>query len=387
MNRKEPDWDFADLLLDDSFVKQVNDPLHSESFLQEMKYNFPEKAKDIEMAVTVLRDVKNKRGNYSPELKLRLWNKIVRSKGQRRLTFMRIAAGIILVVGFWTIVMYSIDGREKIEVVASDFVSRSDTPELDFADGRQVSIDGEGSISYSVDGANIEINDTAKISQNVNSNDYNQLITSYGKNVSLVLSDGTKVWLHSGSRLVYPPVFKGKIREVYLYGEAYFEVTTNNEKPFIVKTDHFNTKVCGTKFAVQAYGKEDLYSTILLEGQVKLLNNKGILSREITLEPGQRGSINGKDHGFDIKKEDHPENYISWVYGHLSFDKEDLDHLLGRVKRYYNLQIELPGSIPQKVISGKLDLKEDPARVLAGIAAIANLRLWTENNEYKFYNK
>lgn len=386
---KEQDWDFSDLLLDDSFVEQMNDPLRSKTFLRKLKNDFPEKLDEIGMAVAVLHGIKNKKENYSPRRKLRLWNRIIRN-GSRgyNLSPLRIAAGIMLVIGLGAAVLYNLQKQDGIELAASNFTSDKLTPGLIFSDGRMVPIAGErSSVSYSRDGSNVEINDTAQVRQNIDSDDYNQLIAPFGKNISLVLSDGTKVWVHSGSRIVYPPVFRGKIREVYLYGEAYFEVTSNAEKPFIVKTEHFNTRVYGTRFAVQAYANENLYATILLEGAVRLSNRKSILSREVLLEPGQRGTISGGNNTFEVKQVDHAENYISWVYGHLNFYKENVDQVLGRVARFYNIRIELPESIPHKVITGKLDLKNDPVRVLSGIAVMANLRLAVEDNEYKLYTK
>ena len=386
---KEQEWDFSDLLLDDSFVEQMNDPLRSKTFLQKLKRDFPERLNEIEMAVAVLQGVKNKKGGYPSRRKRRLWSRIVRNENRSyKLYPLRIAAGIMLVIGLGAAALYKLQNQNGIERAAGNFASDKLSPGLIFSDGRMVPMTGErSSVSYSSDGSNVEINDTAQVRQKIDSDDYNQLIAPFGKNISLVLSDGTKVWVHSGSRLVYPPVFGGKIREVYLYGEAYFEVTSNTQKPFIVRTEHFNTRVYGTRFAVQAYANENLYTTILLEGKVGLSNKKGILSREVLLEPGQKGSFTGESNAFEVKQVDHAENYISWVYGHLNFYKENVDQVLGRVARFYNIRVELPESIPRKVITGKLDLKNDPVRVLNGIAVMANLRLALEGNEYRFYKQ
>lgn len=386
---KEQEWDFSDLLLDDSFVEQMNDPLRSKTFLQKLKRDFPEKLNEIEMAAAVLQGIENKKGNYRSRRKRRLWSKIVRDENRGyNLYPLRVAAGIMLVIGLGAAVLYSLRKQDDIDLAAGKFASDKLTPGLIFSDGRMVPIAGErSSVSYSSDGSNVEINDTAQVRQQTGSDAYNQLIVPFGKNISLVLSDGTKVWVHSGSRLVYPPVFEENKREVYLNGEAYFEVTSNAKKPFIVKTGHFNTRVYGTRFAVQAYAKENLYATVLLDGEVRLSSRKGILSREVLLVPGQRGVLTGETNTFEVKQVDHAENYISWVYGHLHFDEENVDQVLGRVARFYNIRIELPEPAPHKVITGKLDLKSDPARLLNGIAAMANLRLAAEGNGYKFYMK
>ncbi|WP_423127193.1 FecR family protein [Gaoshiqia sp. Z1-71] len=386
---EKQDWDFSDLLLDDSFVEQVNDPLRSKAFIEELKDGFPGKTDEIEMAVNVLRGIKNKRGEYLLPEKQNLWNRITGHQPRlHKLWFLRIASGILLIIGLSAIVALMRGKEDQIDRVAGNFASDTLVPGLMFSDGRQVAFSGEhSSVSYSSDGARVEINDSAQISQDVKADVYNQLVVPYGKNASLVLSDGTKVWVHSGSRLVYPPVFNGKNREVYLYGEAYFEVTSNSARPFIVKTDHFSTRVYGTRFVVQAYKNENLYSTILLEGNVRLSNKQSLFRKEVALEPNQKGSVSVDDGTFDVNRVEYAENYISWIHNHLNFDNEKLDQLLGRVARYYNILIELPESVPPKVISGKLDLKSDPERVLRGIAVLANLRLAVEEGGYKLYKK
>ncbi len=105
-----------------------------------------------------------------------------------------------------------------------------------------------------------------------------------GMNQQLTLTDGTKVWLNAESTLEYPETFEGKPnREVYLKGEAYFEVTKDTEHPFRVKTDALETLVLGTSFNVRAYSKEDTQVT-LVEGSVKVSDKH---QGELHLQPGE----------------------------------------------------------------------------------------------------
>lgn len=143
--------------------------------------------------------------------------------------------------------------------------------QLILSDGKKIDVpNGDANIQYSPDGASVKINNSSGVVQAVKEEQFNQIIVPYGKYVNLQLSDGTKVWLNSGSRMVYPPVFAGKYREVYLQGEGYFEVTKNAQRPFYVKTDRLKVEVLGTKFDVQAYEKENTFSALLLEGKVSL---------------------------------------------------------------------------------------------------------------------
>ena len=112
---------------------------------------------------------------------------------------------------------------------------------------------------------------------------YNKLLVGKGYEYMLVLSDGTKVWMNSASELQYPVVFGKESRRVRLSGEAYFEVTKDSIRPFIVEVDRgFEVKVLGTHFNIKAYDTDDCYETTLVEGKVQVFQENGT---KVTLEP------------------------------------------------------------------------------------------------------
>src|SRR5690606_14480825 len=94
----------------------------------------------------------------------------------------------------------------------------------------------------------------------------NEVIIPYGKKSELLLADGTKVWLNAGSRLAFPSRFTRNTREVFLEGEACFQVAKNEEQLFIVKAGNLDVKVLGTHFNVSAYPADATIETVLLEG-------------------------------------------------------------------------------------------------------------------------
>lgn len=382
------DWDFSDLLLDDSFIEHVNDPFFSKEYIEKLKEDFPEKIEEIELAVFMLQKIRNKKGAYNYSQKQKLWNRIIKNTNgshSGRYAYFNIAAGFLLILAFGTTLFLRTLNQDNIERFAENTSFDTHVPGLILSDGSLVSVESKlSAVTYSNDGTRIEINKQER-KQDLSENAYNQLVVPYGKNIKLTLSDGSKVWVYAGSRLIYPPAFNEKRREVYLYGQAYFEVSSNPDKPFIVKTDYFNTRAVGTRFVVQASACDKAHSTILLEGKVKLSDKKRSFGREVSLSPGQEGSMMNDDSNFKVKKVDHPENYISWVYGHLNFDKEELGQLLEHVARYYHVKIILPETIPTMEISGKLDLKENLNSVLNDIAAFSNLKYKMEGNEYYFY--
>ena len=152
-----------------------------------------------------------------------------------------------------------------------------------------------------------------------------------GMNQQLTLTDGTQVWLNAESTLEYPETFEGKPnREVYLKGEAYFEVTKNASQPFRVKTDALETLVLGTSFNVRAYSKEDTQVT-LVEGSVKVSDKH---QNELRLQPGEH--TDGKLNKTKVEKAD---DYHSWAAGIFYFDHTELVEIMRELGRWYNINI------------------------------------------------
>jgi ferric-dicitrate binding protein FerR (iron transport regulator) len=169
-----------------------------------------------------------------------------------------------------------------------------------------------------------------------NSKRNNVLYIPYGKNMSVELEDGTKVVLNSGSTLTYPSSFTGKSRrEVRLIGEAFFEVSPNPDKPFIVRTENLNTQVFGTVFNVSAY--DDDASVVLVEGSVGVTTENGAFPNIVEiLKPSQKAS-NNKD-GFVIEDVD-VAAHISWTKGVITFESEEMSQIIKTLQRQFNVAI------------------------------------------------
>ena len=397
-------YDFSDFLLDDEFVKKVNDLSGSDQYISELKSQFPAQEKNIDLALQVMAGIENRFVPSTKGQRQRVWSEIVRTfkvsnpgkytispdtRSNESLNFrmlFRIAAGFILLIGLGAVAFY-LNKEEELSIdrfAASNVVDYNQS-QLILSDGEKIDVpDGEANISYSSDGASVKINNSSGVVQAVKEEQFNQIIVPYGKYINLQLSDGTKVWLNSGSRMVYPPVFAGKYREVYLQGEGYFEVTKNAQKPFYVKTDRLKVEVLGTKFDVQAYEKENTFSALLLEGKVSLSTRQKLSLNmdDIVLKPSERGELSETSNHFTVQKVEHPANFIAWTYGYLNFEEEALESLLKRVSRYYNVNIQLTSKVSSFKISGKLDLKDDPERVLKGIAVIAKLKITKREGGY-----
>ena len=204
----------------------------------------------------------------------------------------------------------------------------------------------------------------------------NQVVVPHGKRTILELADGTKVWLNAGSKIAFPVRFAGSKREVFLEGEAFFDVTPDKLNPFFVKTKDVVIRVLGTRFDVSDYESDKEVMTVLVEGSVSLRENRGmnLFGKEIFLNGHQRALFNKTDFTTKVNEEVDEERYTAWTEGWFLFYKEPLSNVLKKVERYYNIQVLYTNLFPSDdLISGKLDLKdsiEDVMKVLADVAKV-----------------
>ena len=194
---------------------------------------------------------------------------------------------------------------------------------------------------------------------------FNEFTVPYGSKCTLVLSDGTKVWLNSGSKFKYPDQFLTKDRIVFLEGEAFFDVAHNPKRPFIVKTREINVKAYGTKFNVKSFPDENIIETALVSGSVVVekTDKTGKIIRDMRMTPNQvvvysmnQGEFQVKpteSHSEKQKKSEDKDKIISpiepetiqlatsWKDNKLSFKKEPLESLIIRMQRWFNVNITL----------------------------------------------
>ena len=186
-------------------------------------------------------------------------------------------------------------------------------------------------------GNKIEYSSDSKIETLV----YNELTVPYGKTFQLVLSDGTNVHLNAGTSIKYPIKFiRGLDREVFLKGEAYFDVTENKKSPFTVHTDEVNIRVLGTVFNVSTYPEDENTNTVLVEGAVSIYkkNTKYKKEKAALLKPGYKAEWNKTDKVLAIEKTD-TNIYTGWVEGKLIFKDLPFKVIRKKLERHYNVVI------------------------------------------------
>ena len=163
--------------------------------------------------------------------------------------------------------------------------------------------------------------------------------TKLGQHAKITLSDGTQIWLNAGSHLKYPIKFKGSTREVYLTGEAFFDVAKDKEHPFIIHTNKMDTKVLGTSFNVQAYPDHATQEVSVLTGRVNVKST--VTEENVYVTPGQKvvfKSQNNKMQAFT----DIPVNSISlWRKNIIVFEDAPLPEVIATINRNYNVAIQI----------------------------------------------
>jgi hypothetical protein len=186
---------------------------------------------------------------------------------------------------------------------------------------------------------------------------YNTITTPRGGQYQVILPDGTKVWLNAASSLKFPTAFASNQRSVELIGEAYFEVTKNTAKPFMVKVDKMQVKVLGTHFNIMAYSDEAEIKTTLLEGAIQLNNG----SKRNFLKPGQQGIV--KDDNVQVIDADTDEA-IAWKNGFFEFRRVSIQDIMKQLSRWYDTEVTYEGKIPDDEFVGKIERNVKLSQVL-----------------------
>ena len=168
---------------------------------------------------------------------------------------------------------------------------------------------------------------------------------------AVALPDGSRVWLNTSSSLRYKGELNGKTRHVFLNGEAYFEVKTDKEHPFIVNAHDIKIKATGTAFNVSAYSSDAYVKTSLLEGIVNVKSQK----RHYKMIPGDIILVNKKTNNYTHRRIVQQEDVLAWRAGKIVFRNEKLGDIKGQLERAYNIKIELEKELTSIRYSGTFE--------------------------------
>ena len=203
----------------------------------------------------------------------------------------------------------------------------------------------------------------------------NMLRTPRGGQYSLILPDGSRIWLNAASSIQFPTAFRGSERKVTVTGEVYFEVAKNASQPFIVDIDHrMQVQVLGTSFNVNAYTDEASVNTTLLEGAVRIAG----AGRTTLLEPDQQSRIYN-DGRSEVKRQVDTRAVVAWKNGNFQFDSDDIRSIMRQISRWYDVEVVYSGEVPGSTYSGEVSRNTNLVNVLK-ILSLSGVR-FTVNND------
>lgn len=350
----------------------------------------PTREKELEDSVFIIESLIEKEKELSADAVARLWTRIEnettgKHKFLSRYSYWKFAAVLLLFLGISGILYYqlnqNIDTRIDYQDIAKVKLIDNEV-KLIFADNSEEILHSKNlEIKYNSNGE-IDVNSKKKLTQELKeSNDkteqLNQLVVPRGKRTSLILSDGTKLWLNSGSRVIFPVVFTKNKREIFIEGEAYLEVAHDPTKPFTVVTNKVQVKVLGTKFNISAYPEDPATSVVLVEGSIQTT----IDSKKMTLKPNELLTCNIGSGKTEIKETD-VLPYISWKDGWIYCQQEKLESIAVKLSRYYNIKIEFSDQKSKEMtLTGKLDLKSDCSEIFNAISSTAPISFEMKKDE------
>lgn len=259
------------------------------------------------------------------------------------------AAVAVFIIGIATLFFYQEEhptvakttispGSSKAMLILNngEIISLSEKNKTEIVATEELSIRNEGSrLRYTA----------SENTKNEQANNYNELIVPKGGEFTLTLSDGTKVWLNSQSKIRYPVIFNDITREVYLEGEAYFEVAKDPQHPFHVNARNgVNIEVLGTSFNVRSYTDENAIETVLEEGSVRMSQGKDA----VILSPGNK-AVYLPNEPIQLTTVN-TELYTAWRHWQYIFMEESVENILKQLSRWYDIEVFYSNEAAKSVV-------------------------------------
>jgi transmembrane sensor len=267
-------------------------------------------------------------------------DKNILNKFKIKKVFKYAAIAILFIsVGYYIHVDNKVEKSEVTTIKQNEIILQLDNGKIKILseDGTEKVINKDGTVVGSQKGNQLIYDTKPSIEKLV----YNTLTVPYGKRFELKLSDGTHIYLNAGTSLKYPVKFlKGEKRQVYLNGEAFFNVTKDTNHPFIVNMNNVGIKVFGTKFNASSYPESESINTVLVEGSVSIFNNNSEYDAKTAsiLNPGYIASWNKFNKKVSIEKTD-IAMHTAWIDGRILFRHLPFKNIIKQLERHYDVTI------------------------------------------------
>ena len=274
--------------------------------------------------------------NINDIKKLQFKIKAIQNKKIRSISY-RYAAVLVFGLFIASVFVYQFSLEESPKILlelstgSKKIISLDKNQDIFNREGELLGIQREGTISYK----DITDNGSAELV-------FNTLSVPYAKRLHLVFSDGSSVFLNAGTTIKFPVKFlKGQPREVFLNGEAFFDIVKDKKHAFIVQSNRLRTKVYGTKFNVNSYRNNELDQIVLQEGSVGVKSNGEQIktNTEILLKPNEIAILDKTDLLYKQKVD--IKSHIAWVKGVFMFKNERFEDIFKKLERHYDVSIQI----------------------------------------------
>ncbi|MGV8134141.1 MAG: FecR family protein [Mangrovibacterium sp.] len=280
------------------------------------------------------------------------------------LKWLRIAAVLILTLGISSVMVYHFTEKAKTERIAQIGEIKPGGPKayLAMADGSMINLTdlnhSQKKQLKKTTGFEVSANTVIVTKTIGTAKKYYTLITPRGGEYKLILEDSTEIWLNADSKLKFPGKFSAGRREVELVGEAWFKVTKNESRPFIVRSNDIDIQVLGTEFNASAYPDDPVTTTTLINGRVTVFYKSGVTGQQ-NLLPGDQASYNKKENTIRLETVD-AANFKAWKDGYFVFDNQPLSAVAKTLERWYDVQFIISGKALENArFSGQFRRYED----------------------------
>lgn len=298
------------------------------------------------------------------------------------------AAALALLIGSASLLVFrknNLSWHSEAMAIRKNISVGSNKAVLTLDDGRQVELeslssgnvmDQQGASITKSDSSLLRYSGKGATASDKSSPGFNTLTIPRGSIFRVELSDGTRVWINSATTFRYPTVFTGKTRDVYLNGQAYFEVAQQKEQPFVVNGETVQVKVLGTSFDMMTYKGDEAVRTTLTQGAVSVMSN----STSVVIRPGQQASMDAGAKQFKLTEPD-LEEVLAWKDGKFRFSNTNIKSVMRQVARWYDITVEYQGDVAGLNLTGSVSRKASVDELLKAFEKTGGVHFKIEENK------
>ena len=372
-----------DILFDNEFIAwRLSRAEEQDLYWKQFADEHPESREKLDRAIRKFDAIKFNHYQLpeSPEEQLflrKLFDFYHRRTRRRKIIYWSAAASIaLLMVSSLIFILPNIRStKQELPGMEAIVGQAMQSDEIRLISGEEV-VELKQNAQITVNDKQISVTEESNVSEiSLPENMMHKLIVPPGKRSTLQLSDGSKIWLNSGTELDFPSKFAGSTREITVRGEIYIEVA-EGQKPFYVNTSLFRVRVHGTKFNISTYGENEENTVVLVEGSVEVI----AAGYEPTwLSPNEKAEISMNKI---LTETVNVDEYIGWKDSVLIFNKMPFLKVLKKIGRYYNVNFEdhSDEKLSAKICTGKLFLSENFEYVILTLSTLSGTQYRKEGD-------